>query len=281
VAEFPSWHVHPDAWAILGLLYALYLIAVRRLGPRYVEPGDRPVTTRQLWLFTFGVLTMVVAAEWPMHDLSERYLYSAHMVQHMLLTLIAPPLLIRGMPEWLLRMLLRPFMPVARVVLRPLPAFLTFNVVLVLTHWPTVVTASVGSEPLHFALHAVILGSGLIMWWPVLSPLAELPRLAYPGQMLYLFAQSIVPTVPASFLTFGSRPLYHVYETFPRLWGLSALEDMRMAGLIMKLGGGLILWTAIAIVWFRWAGSADSDAPDTIEWQAVEREVNRLPSPKR
>jgi putative membrane protein len=280
VAEFPAWHPHADAWAILGAVYAIYLIAVRRMGPRYVEPGDKPVTTRQLWTFTFGILTLLVASLWPMHDLSERYLYSAHMVQHMLLALIAPPLLIRGTPEWLLRKLLRPFLPVARLVLRPLPAFLIFNAILVITHWPTVVTASVGSEPLHFGLHAVIVGSGLIMWWPVLSPLAELPRLSYPMQMLYLFLQSIVPTVPASFLTFGTEPLYHVYETFPRLWGLSALDDMRIAGLIMKLGGGFVLWGAIAVVWFRWASRSESDAPDTIEWQAVEREINRLPSAK-
>lgn len=278
MAEFPPWHPHLDVWALMLAVEAGYLLAVKRLGPRHREPGDPAATGRQITTFSAGVATMLLASEWPMHDLSERFLYSAHMTQHLLLTLIAPPLLIRGMPDWMLRMVLRPVMPVARVVLRPFVALVLFNAVLVVTHWPALVEASVRSEPVHFSLHVVLVGSGLIMWWPVLSPLAELPRLSYPGQMVYLFLQSIVPTVPASFLTFGSAPLYHVYETFPRLWGLSALDDMRIAGLIMKLGGGVILWAVVAIVWFKWVGSSERGTPDSIEWQTVEREINRIGS---
>jgi putative membrane protein len=256
----------------------LYGLALRWLGPRYVGRGEPAATGGQIALFVTGVVVMLVGAAWPMHDLSEGYLYSAHMTQHLLFTLIAPPLLIRGTPDWLLRAFLRPVMPVARLVLKPAVAFVVFNAVLVTTHWPAVVEASVGSEPLHFAIHFVLVLSGLIMWWPVLSPLAELPRLSYPGQMLYLFLQSILPTVPASFLTFGTAPLYHVYETFPRLWGLSALEDMRIAGLIMKLGGGAILWGVLTIVFFKWAGAERSGGPNTVEWQSVEREINRVGS---
>jgi putative membrane protein len=264
---------------MLGVM-ALYLAALRWLGPGHVGRGEPAATPGQIALFSAGVATMLIGAEWPLHDVGERYLYSAHMIQHLLFTLIAPPLLIRGTPDWMLRVILRPVMPVARVVLKPAFAFLVFNAVLVITHWPTVVEASVGSEPLHFSIHVVLVLSGLIMWWPVLSPLAELPRLSYPGQMLYLFLQSILPTVPASFLTFGSAPLYHVYETFPRLWGLSALEDMRIAGLIMKLGGGAILWTVLTIVFFKWAGAERSGGPNAVEWQSVEREINRVGSPR-
>ena len=278
MAELPAWHAHPDVWAVMLGVMALYLAALRWLGPGHVGRGEAAATPGQIALFSAGVATMLIGAEWPLHDVGERYLYSAHMVQHLLFTLIAPPLLIRGTPDWMLRVILRPVMPVARVVLKPAFAFLVFNAVLVITHWPTVVEASIGSEPLHFTIHVVLVLSGLIMWWPVLSPLAELPRLSYPGQMLYLFLQSILPTVPASFLTFGSAPLYHVYETFPRLWGLSALEDMRIAGLIMKLGGGAILWTVLTIVFFKWAGAERSGGPNTVEWQSVEREINRVGS---
>jgi putative membrane protein len=281
VAEFPAWHPHLDVWALMIAVEIAYLLAVRTLGPRHREPGDPPATRRQVALFSAGVATMLVASEWPMHDLSERYLYSAHMTQHLLLTLIAPPLLIRGMPDWMLRMALRPVMPVARFVLRPVVAFILFNAVLVITHWPALVDLSVGNELVHFSLHVVLVVSGLIMWWPVLSPLAELPRLSYPGQMIYLFLQSIVPTVPASFLTFGSEPLYRVYETFPRLWGLSALEDMRIAGLIMKLGGGAVLWAVVTVVWFKWSGASSRGTPDSVEWQRVEREINRIGSGSR
>jgi putative membrane protein len=70
--------------------------------------------------------------------------------------------------------------------------------------------------------------------------------------MGYLFLQSLVPTIPASFMTLGSTPLYKIYETFPRLWGIDVMSDQIIAGLIMKLGGGLILWGFIAWIFFSW-----------------------------
>jgi putative membrane protein len=104
----------------------------------------------------------------------------------------------------------------------------------------------------------------------------ELPRLSYPKRMLFLFAQSIVPTVPASFLTFGQRPLYHVYETFPRVFGISALTDQLVAGLIMKIVGGLILWVIIAVLFFRWYAEEHESGIDALEWQDVDSQLNRV-----
>ena len=75
--------------------------------------------------------------------------------------------------------------------------------------------------------------------------------------MLYLFTWSIVPTIPASFLTLGSKPLYKFYETVPHLYGLSTMEDQQIAGLIMKIGAGLLLWMTIAVVFFRWASDEE------------------------
>ena len=95
------------------------------------------------------------------------------------------------------------------------------------------------------------------MWWPVLSPLPELPALSRPGQLIYLFFQSLAPTIPASFLTFGSTPLYRFYEGVPHLWGLSTVDDQRLAGLIMKIAAGLLLWGIIAVVFFRWASEEE------------------------
>ena len=100
-----------------------------------------------------------------------------------------------------------------------------FNGVLFFSHWPAVVELSVTSELAHFGLHVLLVGSALVMWWPIVSPLPEMPPLPAPGQMLYLFLESLAPTVPASFLTFGTRPLYPVYATFPRIWGIGVLTD--------------------------------------------------------
>ncbi|MCA1703539.1 MAG: cytochrome c oxidase assembly protein, partial [Actinobacteria bacterium] len=114
-------------------------------------------------------------------------------------------------------------------------------------------------------------------WWPVLDPLPETRRLSQPGKMLYLFGQSILPTVPASFLTFGDTPLYHFYESVPRLWGIDALTDMRIAGLVMKIGGGLLLWTVIAIIFFKWNSDEESGNFDkSISWDDFEHELTAL-----
>ena len=267
----PAWHVHPDVWLLFGSIIAAYLIAGRR-HERATGEATEP-RTRRLFLLGMGVLWL--GADWPIHDLAERYLYSMHMTQHLLFTLVAAPILIAGMPVWLLRELLAPA-PVRRIfrfMTRPLVALIFFNAVLLFTHWPDVVAASVGSEFVHLGLHVLIVTSALVMWWPVMSPLPEMPSLPPPGQMLYLFLQSLAPTIPASFLTFGHTTLYPVYATFPRIWGIDALTDQLIAGLIMKLLGGLLLWGVIAVIFFRWYNQEQRDGLDPTTHQNLRREI--------
>jgi putative membrane protein len=267
----PAWHPHPDVWLLLGSIAAAFVIACRRHAER---TGDEtPRRTKRLFLG--GIALLWLASDWPMHDLSERYLYSIHMVQHLTFTLIAAPLLVAGAPAWMLRKVLvvRPAMRVVRFITRPLVALIVFNGMLLFTHWPAVVNASVGSEWTHFALHVLIVASALVMWWPIVSPLPELPALSPPGQMLYLFVQSLAPTIPASFLTFGHTPLYTAYAAFPRIWGIDALTDQLIAGLFMKIVGGAILWAVIAVVFFRWGSRERRDGWDALQWRDVDRDV--------
>jgi putative membrane protein len=270
--RLPPWHLHLDVWLLFASVEALYLVALRR---RRRSTGSRGASARKVTLFSLGVAVLWLGADWPLHDLAERYLYSMHMVQHLLFTLVAPPLLIAGLPDWLLREILRPrgVSRVVRFLTRPLVALIVFNGVLLFSHWPAVVEASVRSEPLHFGLHVLIVASAFVMWWPVMSPLPEMPALPAPGQMLYLFLQSLAPTVPASFLTFGSTPLYPVYASFPRIWGIDALTDQLIAGLTMKLAGGLILWGFIAAIFFRWFAQEQRDGWDALQWRRFEREI--------
>ena len=267
----PPWHPHPDVWLLFGSIVAAYLIAVRR----HLAATGEATPARKTRLFLLGMGVLLLGADWPVHDLAERYLYFMHMTQHLLFTLVAAPILIAGMPPWMLRSLLspRPVRRVFRVMTRPLVALLTFNAVLLFTHWPEVVAASVSSEPIHFSLHVLIVTSALIMWWPVMSPLPEMPALAPPGQMVYLFLQSLAPTIPASFLTFGSTPLYPAYAAFPRIWGIGVLNDQLMAGLIMKLLGGLLLWSVIAAIFFRWYNQEQRDGLDRSSYQDVRRQI--------
>lgn len=269
-----SFHLHPDAWALTFVLIGAWGWAVRRERAR---TGAAAVTAKQTACWMLGVACLWIGADWPVHDVAERSLYSVHMIQHMLFTLAAAPLLLLGTPAWMARKILRPewLLRSARFLSRPLIALVVFNGLLVFTHWPLIVEASVGHEAIHFGLHVLLVGSALVMWMPVASPLLEIPRLSYPGQMIYLFLQSLVPTVPASFLTFGDRPLYHVYEPFLRPWDISALADQRTAGLIMKILGGLVLWAVITVVWFRWYSVERNEGVDVTAWRDVDRALNR------
>jgi putative membrane protein len=272
--NLPPWHAHLDVWVVLGSVVAAYLIAVRR-HDRSLAPGEDATAARKVRLFVLGMGVLWLGADWPIHDLAERYLFSMHMVQHTLFSLVAAPILIAGMPAWLLRRLLRP-RAVRRVwafLTRPVVALLCFNSVLFFTHWPAVVQAAVTDELTHLALHVLLVGSAVVMWWPVVSSLPEMPAMSPPGQMLYLFLESLAPTIPASFLTFGTHPLYPVYATFPRIWGMGVLTDQLVAGLIMKLVGGLILWGVIAAVFFRWGRRERRDGWDALRYTDVEREI--------
>ena len=267
----PAFHVHLDVLAILGGLTALYLGAARR---HERSTGERLAAGRRA-RFLGGVAAMLAGAMWPIHDLAEGFLYSVHMVQHLLFSFVAAPLLVTGTPAWMWRSLLRPA-PLRRIwafLTRPLVALILANGVLLFIHWPAVVDLSVRSELAHFSLHALLLGSSIVMWWPVFSPLPELPPISRPGQLLYLFFQSLAPTIPASFLTFGTTPLYPIYATFPRIWGLDPLTDQMIAGLTMKLVGGAILWVMIAAIFFRWGKEETTEGWDALRFRDVEHEI--------
>lgn len=252
-----AFHLHPDVLGVVVALLAGYGYAVRRWGRLFhPRPTERAVSAKQVTLFVAGVATFWAAVGWPVHDLGENYLYSAHMLQHILLGYVAPPLLLLGMPRWLGEIVLGRGARgrLYRLATRPIAAGVAFNVVLALIHWPLIVDLMIAAEVLHAAIHLVFFTGAILMWSVLYSPLAEVSeRLQPPGKMLFLFAQSILPTVPASFLTFGDHTLYRVYETFPRLWGLSARDDMQLAGLLMKVGAGLLLWGILAVMFFRWA----------------------------
>jgi putative membrane protein len=269
VTPLPAFAAHADVWLVLGGVVAIYLYAVIRIGPLMVESGAKPATSRQIGSFLAGVGVLWLVSDWPVHDIAEQSLYSVHMAQHMAIILIAPPLLLAGTPRWLAELLLPSrIRPAVRAICAPVPALLISIAVLVFTHWPAVVTMAVTSGPAHLALHSLALVTALVMWMPILSPTPVVPRARPLVQIGYLFAQSVIPTIPASFLTFGHEPLYRVYGDSAEIWGISAVTDQTLAGLLMKIGGGLILWGWIAVIWFRWYREEQT-------WESLERELRR------
>lgn len=236
--------------AILGALYAWGITVARRrwsLGP--------PATAAQIASFTAALLVLVVSLNGPIHDLSDYYLFLVHMLQHLLLTLLFPPLLIYGTPEWLLRPLVRidQVRRTGRLLAHPLLAGGLFTVAVAAWHTVPLYDLMMRSHEVHIATHLLFIVTSVIMWWPVMSPLAEVPPLPLGARMLYLFLVSIPMQAVAAIITMADTPLYSWYVDAPRTWGLSPLDDQKLGGLLMWVPGNLWMFGAIAILFFRWA----------------------------
>jgi len=249
----PAWTLHADVWALLIALAGGYWWAERRYRP-LVAPDAPKATGRQWRTWYLGVFFLWLAADWPIHDLAEQRLFTFHMIEHMIVGYVVPPLLLNGMSRWMAdRTLGRPKVAaVLRRVAHPVVGFFAFNAMMVIVHWPEAVTWQIEGGVTHFLYHAVLFVAGVLMWLPVMSPTPAIPRLSMPMQMLYLFLNTLIPTVPASFITFSSVPLYPVYGDGPATWGLTLVGDQTIAGIVMKIGGGLLLLGRILQIWLRY-----------------------------
>ncbi len=248
-AVYPSFLV---GWLAFGGVYALLV------GPlRHHFPGSHPVPPRMLASFATGMVIMFLALQGPLHDLSDYFLFSAHMVQHLLLILLMPPFLLAGIPDWMLRPVIkiRPIEWVARILTFPVVAFALNNAIFAAWHVPGAYDLMMRNHDVHVAMHLMIMATGFVMWWPIMSPLPELPRLSAPLQMIYLFVLGIPMMVVAAMITYSGTVLYTWYAEAPRIWGISTLTDQQLGGAIMWVPGGLSLWLSITWVYFRWAGS--------------------------
>ena len=243
-----DYEFHPEVWLLVAAIIGLGVYSARNIGPLAVPAGEPVTTVNQKRFFIVGVAMLWLAADWPMHDIAEEHLYFVHMLQHLLISFIIPPLLLLAMPAWLARLvILDDGTPqrILRVLTKPIVAGTVFNALQILTHWGAVVNLSSDNGPFHYAIHLLVFASALLMWFPVVGPLKEL-QMGEPGKMLYLFLMSIVPTVPAGWLTFAEGVVYEAYETDDALWGISPVEDQQAAGAVMKVIGGFYLWTIIA-----------------------------------
>src|SRR5262249_9588191 len=248
--------IHADVLLGVGVVAFAYAIAWRR-GPR--GPMHLPA------LFMTALAVLLLALNGPLHDLSDYYLFSAHMVQHLLLTLVVPPLLLAGTPRWMADALVgrvlrrRVLGAVVRTVTRPVPALVLYAVALIGWHLPGPYNAALEHHRLHVVEHLALLASALIAWWPVLSPSGLLPRLHYGVQILYLFAFGIPMTVVAAMITGAEETLYPFYAAAPGIAELTPLADQRLGGLIMWLPAGFIPLVAFTVVFFRWVAAEDDD----------------------
>lgn len=246
-----TWRPYIGVWIMLAILAWAY--ARVRSGAR-ADGVEWPA--RRVVAFTGGLVLLWAALDWPIGPLGAGYLVTVHTFQYMLLGLLAPPLLLVGCPPEGWRRLAGDgrIGRLLHVAARPLLALAVFNVVLLGSHVPGVVDALMPSQLGSFAFDMTWLGAGLILWWPVVAP-PGIARMSEPVKMAYLFGATIIPTVPAAFLTFASYPIYGLYELAPRVMGIGAQVDQQAAGVLMKVGGDPVFLVAIAIVFFRWSAA--------------------------
>jgi putative membrane protein len=242
-----SWTIHPST--VIGLT-ALGWLYFRRARAR---EGAGPSVGQRI-SFVSGLVLLFLILNGPLHDLSDFYLFSGHMVQHLIMELIVPPLLIAGTPGWMLRPALQ--WPVVgwlapRITTGPM-AFAIFNVTLSIWHIPSMYNLALLHHNVHIVQHVTFLVASVLMWWPFMSTLPELPRLSYPGQMLYCFLMTVPMSVVAIYIAMADTVLYPLYASSPRLWGISPKMDQLIGGLIMWIPGGLFFYGVMTVVFFRW-----------------------------
>jgi putative membrane protein len=257
--------IHAEVVVGVVALAALYTRAVISSGRRF--PVSQPLA------FFGGCAALLVALNGPLHDLSDYYLFCAHMVQHLLLTLVVAPLWLAGTPghvfDVVLEPVLRQRMAAAIVVgaTRPLVAFAAYAVVLVGWHLPLPFNAALEGHGWHVLEHLTLLATALLAWWPVLSTSRRLPALPYAAQLLYLFVLGMPMTVVAAFVTGADRPLYPWYAAAPRLFGLAPLADQQLGGIIMWVPAGVVPLAAFTVVFFRWAAAEPDEEPEAFSPQ--------------
>jgi putative membrane protein len=247
-------HVHASVvLGLAGLAVAYAAVARRTRAP--VEATD--------WLAFGGALATLYVALGPVDAVADARCFTAHMLQHLLLALVVPPLLLLGVPPEALRPALRVrgVRALARRLTNPLVAFGLYNALLIAVHVPVVFDRMVRDQPVHVALHLALLATGTIAWWPMTSRLPELPRLSYPGQLLYLFALMIPMAAVSAPITYAPAVLYPWYLEGPHPLGLAPRADQVLGGLLMWIGAGFYVLCIMSAIFFRWARFEDRDAP--------------------
>jgi putative membrane protein len=249
--DWHRWENHDSTLIGLGVLALLYLYA---LGPYRARAG---VTERasgwRIASFFAGLMVTFFALNGPIHDLSDYYLFSVHMVQHLMLTQITAPLLLLGLAPYMVRALVRPgwVRATANVLSRPAVAFLLYTVSFTGWHVQPAYDLMMRNHNVHIVTHLQFMVTAVILWWPVVSPLEEY-RLSHAGQMLYLFLIGVPMMCVAALITLADVLLYPWYAPSPRVWGLTPLDDQKVGGLIMWVPGGLFYWVAMSFVFFAW-----------------------------
>lgn len=248
-----NWQFDPVLIGLLLTACISYFLAIAPLRKHINTKAEFP--KKQAGFFILAVIVSYLIEGSPLHDIAERYLFSVHMSQHLLLTYFAAPLFILAMPNWLLEpMLLNNWTKHSTKLLsKPIVAALIYTLFLSIWHFPAIYDAGLRNSTLHHSQHFLFLIVSFIFWWPVMHSLPDLPKLHPLLKIVYLFISSTLLQIPLfGMITFADKAFYPSYENAPRIFFSSALEDQRVGGVIMKVLAMLFYILPMTIIFFRW-----------------------------
>lgn len=249
-----AWQTDP---VLIGGIFSLAVIYTLLVGPlrSQIAPGE-PFPVRNSILFYLGVILFYLAEGSPLHDLAERYSLFAHMIQHNVVSYAVAPLMLAGMPVWLLRWMFvtSPLYPVMKQVLKPISTFLVFTIGYSIWHIPVIYDGALQNSVIHHTQHVLFLIVSLCVWWPIMTKVPELPRPHRLVQLVYLFLLPIGQLAVFGAVTFAWDTLYPTYEMAPTWFLADQHQDQSLAGAFMNVSTMLAFGLPFIAIFFRWYG---------------------------
>ena len=248
-----AWQAYPGVWLFMATLITLVVAVRRHFAVVDAERRGSAIAGAA------GILALWVSLDWPVGVLGSGYLASIHMVQFLLICMVASPLLLLALPSGFYTDLERRLGAVLERVTHPLVTMGQFAALVAFTHWPPVVDGLMVTQWGNFLLDTLWLATGILFWWPVAAAAPRRAWFGYPAKIGYLIIASIVNTGVFAYLVFSGLPLYAIFELAPPIPALPTRTDQRLAGLMMKTGGALVLWTWISVLFFLWYAEETRD----------------------
>lgn len=257
-------HWHNEPYLIGGLVVVGWLWAICA-GPlrARLAPG-RPFPRAYAWKFYSALVIFYLAVGSPLDQIGERFLFSAHMLQHQMLIYPAAILLLKGIPDWMIDYPLRAskYLGVLRFFTHPVICGIIYTLVISLWHMPYLYDWALRDKVVHVVEHLTFFGAALLYWWPMLSPSRVLSPISHAAQILYFFAVLIGMTPVFAYITFSQDILYPTYEFAPRIIAdFSPANDQLLAGVSMKIVGMFVALGAVGVSFYCWS-QASNRAPD-------------------
>ena len=253
------WSFAPSA--LLPLLAYVAIYAWRFRAAR-AEAGGRGAGPRQAIAFGAAVLVMAVAVASPLDELGERYLFAAHMTQHILLGDLAPLLVLLSLSRVIMRPVTRRFMRVEQALGRfahPVTGLMVWFGLVYFWHIPALYIAAIEHPAVHALEHASFFTAGVAVWWPLVQPVPMRRRLTGLWAFAYIGTAKAGLAALGLFLTWSSTVAYSYYETVPRIWGISPITDQNAGGAIMMVEQSTVLATAFMILFVKMLVQSEED----------------------